>query len=124
MEFIEPINVGGEFFNIKHNGVNTLELTHSDLTKTFKGTWSITLLGLDTKNTVLLSKNSLDEKIQFSVQNINHYLTAPSYNRTISVHSRELQKSKGSWCIIRPSSELRRYCLYFRYHDHCWRHQL
>jgi len=70
MELRDPINVGGDYWNINlfHNGSkHTTELIHSDLTKTFNGTWSVTILALDAKNNVIHSRNSLNEKICFKI---------------------------------------------------------
>lgn len=50
-----------------------MELIHSDLTKTFKGTWSVTLLGLNAQNNVTYSHNSLSGKLLFQMTNPTLY---------------------------------------------------
>jgi hypothetical protein len=51
-----------------------MELMHSDLTKTFKGTWSVTLLGLNAQNNVTYShNNSLSGKLLFQMTNPTLY---------------------------------------------------
>lgn len=65
VKFIEPIFLSGDYWDIefcysnensycKYHGWS-MELIHSDLTKTFKVTWSVTLLGLDAKDNVTCS---------------------------------------------------------------------
>lgn len=56
-EFNEPFFVSGDYWNIQFrylyinqfNYGRRIELIHSDMTKIFKGTWSVTLLGLESK---------------------------------------------------------------------------
>ena len=64
-ELNESIFISGDYWNIKFcyfysNRLNTgwrIELTHSDLAKSYNGSWSVTLLGLEAKIMYLLVKN-------------------------------------------------------------------
>ena len=83
-EFNEPFFVSGDYWNIHFCYLYTnqfnygwvMELTHSDITKIFKGTWSITLLGLESRNNVTVSNKSLDEKIDIPYRDSSLYSIA------------------------------------------------
>ena len=92
-ELNDSIFVSGDYWNIKFcyfysNRLNTgwrIELTHSDLAKSYNGSWSVTLLGLEAKNNVSLCKKSLDEKIDLQCRDSSLYSIAFNSMATLEV---------------------------------------